>query len=133
MVMEIGILCTSEALELAALVGAVQTGRVPAEIKIVIADRDSDALRLAREAGLYGAFVPRSAFHANRDGFERRLAELFREAGAKAVVLAGYEREVGSVLKDAFPERLFGQGLAADELIGDLEKRWRAGLFGVVG
>lgn len=133
MVMEIGILCTSEALDLAELIEAVQTGRVPAEIKVVIADRDSDALCLAREAGLYAAFVPRSAFHANRDGFERRLVEVFREAGAAAVVLAGYRREVGTVLNEAFPKRLFGQGLTASELVGDLGKRFRADLLGVVG
>ena len=126
MSMEIGILCCSAVPGLSALIQAVQTGLVAAEIKIVIADRDSEALRLAREAGLYGAFIPRAAFHANRDGFERRLAEVFREAGAAIVVLADYEREVGPVLNEAFPQNIFGQGLTPDELVCDLANRFQA-------
>ena len=130
--MKLGILCTSEGLELAALIAAAESGRLAGEIKIVIADRDSEALALAREAGLYGVFVPRAPFHANRDGFERRLAEVFFQAGAEAVVLAGYQRELGDVLLTEFSGRVYGQGLGPEELTADLEKRLRADRLSLV-
>jgi len=129
MVMNVGIICSGEGLELAALIEGAERGRLPMEIKLVITDRDSPALNLARTAGIYGAFIPRSAFHANRDGFERRLIEMMNQAQAEAVILAGFEREVGPVLTEAFPDRLWGQGLAPAELVSYLEKKLRGDLF----
>jgi len=129
MVMSAGVICSGDGLELAAIIEAIDCGRLPLEIKIVITDRDSQALGLARTAGLYGAFIPRSAFHANRDGFERRLVEMMTQAEAEAVILAGFEREVGPVLSAAFPDRLLGQGLSPEELTAFLEKKLRGGLF----
>jgi len=132
MTMKIGVLCSGEGLELAALAEAVETRHLPVEIKIVIADRDSPALNLARAAGFYAVFIPRSAFHANRDGFERRLVELLTEAGAEILVPAGFAREVGPVLTEAFPGRIFGLGLGPDELVAELEKKSRSNLFSLV-
>ena len=129
MVMSAGVICSGDGLELAAVIEAIDSGRLPLEIKIVITDRDSPALSLARTAGLYGAFIPRAAFHANRDGFERRLVEMMTQAGVEAVILAGFEREVGPVLSEAFPDRLLGQGLGPEELTAFLEKKLRGGLF----
>ena len=111
-----------DGLEVAALIAAVEAGRLSARIKIVIADRDSPALNLARAAGLYGVFLPRSAFHANQDGFERRLVELLTEAGAGALVLAGFTRPVGPVLEQSFPGLIYGQGQTADELVAGLTR-----------
>ncbi|MDR2935438.1 MAG: hypothetical protein LBV70_06145 [Candidatus Adiutrix sp.] len=120
MPLNLGLLCSNEGLELAAVIEAVRTGRLSASIQIVIADRHSAALTLARTAGFYGVFVPRSPYHANRDGFERRLVEVLTQAEVQLVVLAGYEREPGPVLAEAFPGRLFGQGLGPEELVGRL-------------
>lgn len=132
MTTQIGILCSGEGLEMAALIEAVESGRLPAEIKIVITDRDSPALNMARTVGLQAAFIPRSAFHANRDGFERRLVEMLNQVGAEAVVLAGFIREVGPVLAEAFPDKIYGQDLGPDELVADLDRRLRSGLFSLV-
>ncbi|MDR2946515.1 MAG: hypothetical protein LBV79_07220 [Candidatus Adiutrix sp.] len=129
----LGILCSDEGLELAALIGAVENGRLPAASKMVVADRDGASLALAREAGLYGAFIPRAAFHANRDGYERRLVEILRGAEVEAVALAGFDREPGPVLCEAFPGRLYGQGLGPAELVDELEKRLRRDLFTIAG
>ena len=117
MSINIGILSSGEGLELAALIGAARNGQLPAEIKIVLTDRDSSALALAREAGLYGSFVPRSAFHANRDGFERRLAALLKEAGVEAVILANFLREPGPTLEAAFPGKIINlEGLSLENI-----------------
>lgn len=123
--MNLGILCSSESPELAATIAAAAAA--PAAIKIVIADRDSAALTLARAAGLYGVFVPRAAYHANRDGFERRLVEMFAQAEARLVILAGYQRETGPVLAEAFP--LLGQGLGPAQLARDLPGQIRDHTF----
>ena len=133
MSINIGIISSEENYNLAPLIEAVESGRLPAEIKVVVADRDSSILMQARSAGLYGAFIPRSAFHANRDGYERRLVEIMREAEVETVVLAGFDRELGSVLAEAFPSRVYGRGLGPDALVSELEKRLRGGLFTIVG
>ncbi|MDR1920901.1 MAG: hypothetical protein LBS31_04060 [Candidatus Adiutrix sp.] len=103
----IGVLCSDDGEKLSLLIEAVQKKIMAAEIKIVVAGRaGAEALTLARQAGFYAVFVPRAAYHANRDGYERRLGAVLREAGAEAVVLAGYEWTVGEVLREAFPGRL---------------------------
>jgi len=133
MSINIGVISAGEGFDLSPLIEAAESGRLPAEIKVVIADRDSAGLLQARSAGLYGAFIPRAAFHANRDGYERRLVEIMREVEAEAVVLAGFDRELGQVLTGAFPGRVYGRGLGPVELVSDLEKRLRGDLFTVVG
>jgi folate-dependent phosphoribosylglycinamide formyltransferase PurN len=126
----LGLLCSNEGLELSAVVDAAAEGRLPADIRIVIADRHSAALTLARSAGFYGVFIPRAPYHANRDGFERRLVEVLNQAEARLIVLAGYEREPGPVLAGAFPGRIFGRGLGPEELVGLLTEK--IGLFSLV-
>ena len=130
--MNLGLLCSNESLELAAVIDAATVGRLPADIRIVIADRHSAALTLARSAGFYGVFIPRAPFHENRDAFERRLIEVLAQAEVQLVVLAGYEREIGPVLAEAFPDQLFGQGLGPEELVARLTEKIRAGLFSLV-
>jgi folate-dependent phosphoribosylglycinamide formyltransferase PurN len=115
--MNLGLLCSNEGRELAAVIEAVAIGRLSASIQIVIADRHSAALSLARSSGFYGVFIPRSPYHANRDGFERRLIEVLTQAEVQLLVLAGYEREPGPVLTQAFPGRLLGLGLSPEELV----------------
>ncbi|MDR0881106.1 MAG: hypothetical protein LBP55_00975 [Candidatus Adiutrix sp.] len=122
MTLDIGVLSSADGAEVAALIAAVEAGRLSARIKIVIADRDSPALGLARAAGLYGLFLPRAAFHANQDGFERRLVELLAEAGAETLVLAGFTRPVGPVLAQSFPGRIYGWGQTAAELVAGLTR-----------
>jgi phosphoribosylglycinamide formyltransferase-1 len=121
--MNVGLLCSNQGLELAAVISALTSGRLSASVRIVIADRHQSVLNLARSAGLYGVFIPRAPFHANRDGFERRLVELLTQAEVRLVVLAGYERELGPVLNEAFPGRLFGHGLGPEELVSGLAER----------
>lgn len=129
MAIKIGILCSQEGLELAVLIAAVDKQRLPAEIKIVIADRESEALKLAREVGLHGVFVPRAAFHANRNGFERRLVELLREAEVEVVVLSGFQRELGPVFLETYGGHIYGHDLSPEELVPVLEKQLREELF----
>jgi phosphoribosylglycinamide formyltransferase-1 len=124
MPLNLGLLCSNQGFELAAVIDAVAAGRLPALIRLVIADRHSEALNLARSAGHMGVFIPRAPFHANRDGYERRLVELLTQAEVGVVVLAGYEREPGPVLAGAF--RIIGQNLGPEELVDRLREEARA-------
>jgi phosphoribosylglycinamide formyltransferase-1 len=126
----IGILCSGEGLELAALIQARDEGRLPADIRLVICDSHNEQLlNLARSAGLYAAFVPRGASHANVDGYERRLVEMMRQAEVEVLVLAGYVREMGSALAEAYPGRIVGRGFGPFELAVEVEKVLRKNLF----
>ncbi|MCL2029893.1 MAG: hypothetical protein FWG97_05730 [Deltaproteobacteria bacterium] len=127
MPLNLGLLCSNEGLELAAVIKSVTAGRLPASISIVIADRHSSALTLARSAGFYGVFIPRAPFHANRDGYERRLVEILTLAEVGLVVLVGYERQPGPVLTSSF--RLIGQGLGPEELVVRLTEEVKGLLY----
>jgi phosphoribosylglycinamide formyltransferase-1 len=64
------------------------------------------AINIGREWGLYAVVVPRTAYHANRDGYEKRLLEVMAPHEIEIVVLAGYMRIVGPILLNAFPNRI---------------------------
>ncbi len=126
MKLKAGVLCSGDGLELAALIEAVESDRLPVDIRVVVTDRDSPALTLARYAGLQAVFLPRTAFHANRDGYERRLVQILTEAGADAVIMAGYDRELGTILAQAFHGRVIGRDLGPEEVVAGLEKAIRS-------
>jgi len=133
MPINIGVLCSEEGLALAALLDSVQNGGLPAEIKIVITDRNSSALAIPRSIGLPTSYVPRSAFHSNRDGFERRLVELLHEAEANAVVTADFMREPGPVLEAAYPNKIFSlNGIPCSEVTEHLSKKLRGASLNLV-
>jgi phosphoribosylglycinamide formyltransferase-1 len=74
---------------------------------MVLADSSAAAaINVGREWGLYAAVVPRSAYHANRDGFERRILEVMAPHEIELVVLAGFMRVLGPVFLEAFPNRI---------------------------
>jgi phosphoribosylglycinamide formyltransferase-1 len=91
-----------------ALLEAAEAGLLgPAELRLVLADsKEAGAINIAREWGLYAAVVPRTAYHANRDGFERRLLEVMAPHEIEIVVLAGFLRVLGPVFLAAFPNKI---------------------------
>ncbi len=104
---KIAVLCSGRGSNLGALMEAREKGLLPVEIVLVLSDNaKAGALMRAREHGIYATFVPRSAYHANREGFEKRLVEILKESGAEFIVLAGFERLIGPALLEAFPERI---------------------------
>ena|GEM_PF-1690981 len=131
MPLNLGLLCSNAGLEMAAVVRAVAAGGIPAAVGIAISDCQSSALIAPRSAGFQGILIPRAPFHANRDGYERRLVQILTQAEVRLVVLAGYEREPGPVLTAAFP--IFGQGLGPEELVARLTEKVRANLLTLVG
>lgn len=99
----LGILISGRGSNLQALVQAVEKGRVPAEIAVVISNRASAAgLDLARSAGIETMVLDHRQF-ATRDEYDARLAQELRARGVSLVCLAGFMRLVGAPLLDAFP------------------------------
>ncbi|MFL5757151.1 MAG: formyltransferase family protein [Chloroflexota bacterium] len=72
---------------LRALVAASRRGAVPAEVVLVLADRDCPALAWAAEQGIETALV--------QGGEDAAVASALDPAGPDIVVLAGYLRLVG--------------------------------------
>jgi phosphoribosylglycinamide formyltransferase-1 len=106
--MKTAVLCSGRGSNLQALLEAAQAGRLqPADPVLVLSDTaGAGALNIGREYGLYSAVVPRGAYHANRDGYERRLLAVMAEHQIELVVLAGFLRILGPVFLSAFPDRI---------------------------
>jgi phosphoribosylglycinamide formyltransferase-1 len=106
--MKIAVFCSGRGSNLSAILKAHDAGKIPgAEFSAVVSDsKGAGALNTARERGIPAVLVPRSAYHANRDGFERRLIEVLEPYGIDLVVLAGFQRVLGEVFLNAFPDRV---------------------------
>jgi phosphoribosylglycinamide formyltransferase-1 len=66
----------------------------------------AEAINVAREYGVNHAIVPRSAYHANREGFERRILEVLKPLEVDLVVLAGFQRILSPVFLSAYPQKV---------------------------
>ncbi|MES1926503.1 phosphoribosylglycinamide formyltransferase [Salinisphaera sp. T31B1] len=91
---------------LAALIEAIDTGRLDARIVLVVSNRlDARGLRIARLAGLPCAAIDSSAFSVRED-FDRALAARIEGAAPDWVLLAGYMRILSSAFVQRFADRL---------------------------
>ena len=86
-----------------AIASAIDEGRLPARIAIVISNRaDADGLKYARERGMTTRVMPHGE-HASRDAYDRALVGAIREHGVKLTCLAGFMRRLGPAFCHAFP------------------------------
>jgi phosphoribosylglycinamide formyltransferase 1 len=84
----------------------LDTPEIRPHVAIVISDRpDAPALDRAAAHGVPTETVLWSA-HEGRDSFSATVAEVVEESGAKAVVLAGFMRVLGSSFVTRFPNRI---------------------------
>lgn len=89
-----------------AIHAAVERGRIPVPIHVVIANRgDAPGLSRARELGLHALVIEHRQF-ADRPGHEREVVRVIRESGADLVVLAGYMRLLSPYFIHEFPDRI---------------------------
>lgn len=106
--MKIAVLCSGRGSNFLNLLMDHEKGSIPnAEFVAMLTDnKDAGALNVAREFEVPTLVVPRSAYHANRDGFERRLLEVLEPYSPELIVLAGFRRVLGNVFLDAFPNKV---------------------------
>jgi phosphoribosylglycinamide formyltransferase-1 len=88
---KLGILLSGRGSNFEAIARNVQAGKIPAEIAVVISNKE-DALGLARarEMGLSARFIPSKA--REREDFEREVVGVLREFQVDLVCLAGFMR-----------------------------------------
>ena len=88
---KLGVLCSGRGTDLQSIIDAIAAGLVPAEIAIVLTDKEAYALERAKKAGIEAVCVDRKQFDG-REPFEKALIEKLEAAGVTLVVLAGFMR-----------------------------------------
>ena len=88
---KLGVLCSGRGTDLQSIIDAIEAGQVPAEIALVLTDKEAYALERARKAGIEAVCVDRKQFDG-REPFEKALIEKLEAAGVTLVVLAGFMR-----------------------------------------
>jgi phosphoribosylglycinamide formyltransferase-1 len=102
----IGVLISGRGSNLQALIDAIDEGRLAAKIAVVISNRaDAGGLARAGTAGIETLVVDQRAF-ANREAFDRAVANELVSRHVGLVCLAGFMRLVGAPLLEAFPNRI---------------------------
>lgn len=102
---KLGILLSGRGSNFEAIARNVQTGKIPAEIAIVISNKE-DALGLARarEWGLTTRFIPSKG--KEREAFDREVLGVLRHFQVDLVCLAGFMRILSPTFVRAFPRRI---------------------------
>jgi len=90
--LRLGVLVSGTGSNLRAILEAIGTGSLAAEVAVVISNRAGvQALERARAAGVTALTIPHRDF-STREAFDRALVAALREANAEWVVLAGFMR-----------------------------------------
>jgi len=102
----IGVLISGRGSNLQSIIEAIRAGRLDASIAVVVSNRaDANGLERARDAGIEAHHLSPRAY-ADRDAYDRAIANLLQARGVSLVCLAGFMRLVGRPLLDAFPQRI---------------------------
>lgn len=104
--MKLAVLASGSGTNLQAIIDDVLSGYIPAELKIVISDKEGAyALNRAEQAGIATQVVLPKDF-ASREEYDAKVVEILKANGVEYVALAGYMRLVSKVFLDAFPNRV---------------------------
>ncbi len=103
---KLGILISGTGSNMKSIVGACESGTVPAEVAIVISNRaDSPGIAWAAEHRLETAVISHKDY-PDRESHDRAVVERLRELRVEWVCLAGYMRLLSAVFIEAFPNRV---------------------------
>ncbi|MGD1102750.1 MAG: phosphoribosylglycinamide formyltransferase [Terriglobia bacterium] len=102
---KLGILLSGRGSNFEAIARNVQAGKIPAEIAVVISNKQ-EALGLvrAREMGLETRFIPSQG--KEREAFDREVVAVLREFQVDVVCLAGFMRILSPYFVREFPRRI---------------------------
>lgn len=90
--LRLGVMASGRGTNLEAICEAIDEGRVPAEVAVVISDRPGAmALERARRRGIPARGIDPKNF-PHKDGFFREVERLLKEADVELLVLAGFMR-----------------------------------------
>lgn len=97
------VLASGKGTNFKALLDASISGFIPAEVCVLVSDRDDAvALTIAKEAGIPTSVVRFGDF-PDRDRFSAAVAEACRDHGARFVCMAGFMRILSKPMLEAFP------------------------------
>ena len=105
----LGVLISGRGSNLQAIIDAISTKRLNAEIAVVISNNpDAAGLDRARRAGVDTLIIDHTdkAKFAMREDYDRELVLRLKERGVRLVCLAGYMRLLTKVFLDAFPDAI---------------------------
>src|SRR5262245_14439373 len=102
----LGVLASGRGSNLQAILDAIEAGRCPARVAVVVSDRkDASALERARRAGAKAVHLdPRS--YPDRVAFDEAVAEVLHQHATELVCLAGYMRVLSPEFVRRFPGRI---------------------------
>jgi len=104
--LKLAVLASGRGSNFLALGEAIQTGKLHADICLLISDqKEAQALNRARDLGINALFINPSDFN-NREEYEAEIVSNLKALDIDLVVLAGYMRLVGKVMLDAFKLRI---------------------------
>lgn len=104
--LRVGVLASGRGSNLAAILAAATAADFPAEVALVISDRqEAAALDRARRAEVPGVFLDPKT-HGDRDAYEAALLALLHEREVGLVCLAGFMRILGPRFVQAFKARI---------------------------
>jgi len=102
----VAVLVSGSGSNLQALIDRVEDGALDAELRLVLSNRpDAFGLERARRHGVPALCLPHGDY-PDRQAFDRAMIRALREAGAQAVVLAGFMRLLTPEFLQAFPGRV---------------------------
>ena len=102
----LGVLVSGSGTNLQAIIDASESGRIDAEVKVVISDvPEARALERARKHNIPAVAIERKGFE-NKKAFESEIVKALGEHGAELVCLAGFMRIIGDTLLSAFSNRI---------------------------
>ena len=104
--LRLGVLVSGTGSNLQAILDAVATGSLAAQVTVVISNRPGvQALERARGAGVSALTIPHKDF-PSREAFDRALVAALREANVEWIVLAGFMRVLTPEFLDAYAGRI---------------------------
>jgi len=104
--LNLGVLISGRGSNLQALIDAIDDGRLPARIRMVLSNRtDAAGLDRARAAGIDARVLSPRDF-SDRASYDLALVDLLASSGVEYVCLAGFMRLLGPGFCDAFPRRV---------------------------
>jgi len=104
--MNFAVLASGRGGNLKAIIDAVASGKIKAQLKAVVSDKkDAYALEHARQAGIPSIYINPKDFN-DRESFDRAVLESLHEFKIDFVVFAGYMRLVSSYFIRQYPHKI---------------------------
>ncbi len=102
----IGVLLSGEGSNLQAIIDAIEEGRLDAEIRTVVSNRDNAHGLVRARAHDIRATVMDHRGHPSREAYDRVVVEHLNGQGVDLVVLAGFMRLLSPFFIKSFPDRI---------------------------